>query len=185
MTSRKPDLGGAAVARRRPPLAVWALSLLAVAAAACGTSGSGNSSGSTAVASKQVLHFPIYADPQTMDPALGDQEIESELSENVFDNLWLFDKTLNIVPDIATAVPTIWPGVCHQLAGSWLTTFWSTTAPVVPSRVQAARHHPQGLASLTWTVSELTAVRPLMAKAGFLADSWVSICASVMPLAAF
>ena len=106
MTSRKPDLGGAAVARRRPPLAVWALSLLAVAAAACGTSGSGNSSGSTAVASKQVLHFPIYADPQTMDPALGDQEIESELSENVFDNLWLFDKTLNIVPDIATAVPT-------------------------------------------------------------------------------
>src|SRR5487761_1385442 len=105
MTSSKSTLEGAVGALRRPRLVVIGLSMLAVLAAACG-SGSGSSGQSTALASKQVLKFPIYADPATMDPALGDQEIESELSQNVFDNLWLFDNKLNIVPDLATAVPT-------------------------------------------------------------------------------
>ncbi len=35
-----------------------------------------------------------------------DAEVDSELMQNVFDNLWRFDDKLNIVPDIATAVPT-------------------------------------------------------------------------------
>ena len=35
-----------------------------------------------------------------------DAEVDTELMQNVFDNLWRFDDKLNIVPDIATAVPT-------------------------------------------------------------------------------
>jgi oligopeptide transport system substrate-binding protein len=91
----------------RPGVGLVAVGLVAVVAAACG-GGSTPSSSSTsaALASSQVLHFPIYADPQTMDPALGDQEIESEIAQNVFDNLWAFDDHLNIVPDLATAVPS-------------------------------------------------------------------------------
>ena len=40
-------------------------------------------------------------------------------------------------------------------------------APVVPSRVQAARHQPQALASLIWTVEPVSpsgAVRPLISR---------------------
>ncbi|MGA8015305.1 MAG: ABC transporter substrate-binding protein [Candidatus Dormiibacterota bacterium] len=102
-------LDGAGVGRglRRPWFGVWILSLVAVVAAGCGSNSSPSSSSSSgALASSQVLKFPIYADPQTMDPALGDQEIESEIAQNVFDNLWRFDDKLNIVPDLATTVPT-------------------------------------------------------------------------------
>jgi len=43
-------------------------------------------------------------------------------------------------------------GLVHQLTGSLWMTFSSTMAPVVPSRVQAARHQPQALARVIWTV---------------------------------
>ena len=35
-----------------------------------------------------------------------DAEVDTELTQNVYDNLWRFDDGLNIVPDIATAVPS-------------------------------------------------------------------------------
>jgi ABC-type oligopeptide transport system substrate-binding subunit len=62
------------------------LGMLAVAA--CGSTSGGTTTG--ALASSQVLHFPI----------------DTELMQNVFDNLWRFDDNLNIVPDIALTVPT-------------------------------------------------------------------------------
>jgi oligopeptide transport system substrate-binding protein len=72
--------------------------------AACGSGTSTTSSG--ALASSQVLRFPVFQDPGTWDPAEMDAEVDTELMQNVFDNLWRFDDKLNIVPDIATAVPS-------------------------------------------------------------------------------
>ena len=80
------------------------LSLLT--AAACGSSSSPSSSSSGTLASSQVLHFPVFQDPGTWDPGEMDAEVDTELMQNVFDNLWRFDDKLNIVPDISNAVPT-------------------------------------------------------------------------------
>jgi oligopeptide transport system substrate-binding protein len=72
-------------------------------AAACGST---TSNTSNTLASNQVLHFPVFQDPGTWDPGETDAEVDSELTQNVFDNLWRFDDHLNIVPDISTTVPT-------------------------------------------------------------------------------
>jgi hypothetical protein len=52
-------------------------------------------------------------------------------------------------------------GFCHQLTGSFLIAFSSTTAPVVAWRVHAVRHQPQAEASLTTNVSLPLHERPL------------------------
>ena len=72
---------------------------------ACGSSNTPSSS-QAALASSQVLHFPVYADPKTFDPGKMTHEVDTELMQNVFDNLWKFDSNLNVVPDIASDVPT-------------------------------------------------------------------------------
>jgi oligopeptide transport system substrate-binding protein len=74
-------------------------------AAACGSTTSTNT-GTGTLAANQTLHFPVFQDPGTWDPGEMDAEVDTELMQNVFDNLWRFDDKLNIVPDIATAVPT-------------------------------------------------------------------------------
>ena len=84
-------------------IAVGLLSVITVAA--CG-GGSSSSSSSGAVAASQVLKFPIFADPATLDPGIETHEVDSELAQNLFDNLWIFDNNLKIVPDIASEVPT-------------------------------------------------------------------------------
>jgi peptide/nickel transport system substrate-binding protein len=76
-----------------------------VTAAACGSTSTPSSSSGT-LASSQVLRFPTFQDPGTWDPGEMDIETDTELMQNVFDNLWRFDDKLNITPDIATAVPT-------------------------------------------------------------------------------
>ncbi len=73
--------------------------------AACG-GGTGSSSSGGGLASVQKLHFPVLQDPKTWDPGSIDAEVDSEIVQNVFDNLWRFDAKLNVVPDIATEVPT-------------------------------------------------------------------------------
>ena len=75
-----------------------------LAAAACGSTSTTTTSG--ALASSQTLHFPVFQDPGTWDPGEMDAEVDTELMQNVFDNLWRFDDKLNIVPDIATTVPS-------------------------------------------------------------------------------
>jgi len=75
-----------------------------VTVAACG---SGTTGTSTGLASSQVLHFPVLQDPKTWDPGRIDAEVDSEIVQNVFDNLWRFDNNLNLVPDIASQVPTV------------------------------------------------------------------------------
>jgi oligopeptide transport system substrate-binding protein len=73
-------------------------------AAACGSTSSTTST--KTLASSQVLKFPVFQDPGTWDPGEMDAEVDTELMQNVFDNLWKFNDQLQIVPDIATTVPT-------------------------------------------------------------------------------
>ncbi len=75
-----------------------------VVAAGCGgggTSGGGTSSGQ--LAADQTLTFPIFGDFGTLDPGQIDAETDSEIAQNLFDNLVIFDKNLKIVPDIASS----------------------------------------------------------------------------------
>ena len=80
------------------------MSALGIFAVACGGGGGGGGGG--ALAAKQILHFPVFQDPKTWDPGKLDAEVDSELVQNVFDNLWRYDNSLNIVPDIASKVPS-------------------------------------------------------------------------------
>src|SRR5579863_6369149 len=75
-------------------------------AAACGSASTPSSSSGGTLASNQTLHFPVFQDPGTWDPGEMDAEVDTELMQNVFDNLWRFEDNLNIVPDIALTVPT-------------------------------------------------------------------------------
>jgi oligopeptide transport system substrate-binding protein len=70
---------------------------------ACGGGGGNNS---TSLASNQTLSFPILSDFGTLDPAIADAETDTEISQNMFDGLVKFDENLNIVADLATAVPS-------------------------------------------------------------------------------
>jgi oligopeptide transport system substrate-binding protein len=68
--------------------------------------GGGSGTTSTTLASNQTLTFPILADFGTLDPAVADAETDQEIQQNMFDGLVKFDPNLNIIPDLATAVPT-------------------------------------------------------------------------------
>ncbi|HXN00878.1 MAG TPA: ABC transporter substrate-binding protein [Candidatus Dormibacteraeota bacterium] len=70
--------------------------------AACGNS----TSTTSGLAASQVLKFPVYQTAGTFDPGQADAEVDTEIMQNVFNNLWRFDDNLNLVPDIATTVPT-------------------------------------------------------------------------------
>ena len=80
-------------------LGVRAMSSLVLMA--CG----GGNQQSQNLASDQTLNFPILGDFGTLDPATADAETDSEIQQNIFDGLVKFDENLNIVPDLATAVP--------------------------------------------------------------------------------
>src|ERR1700674_472117 len=70
---------------------------------ACG--GGGGTTGKT-LASNQTLFFPILADFGTLDSAIADVETDTEISQSMFDGLVKSDENLNIIPDLASAVPT-------------------------------------------------------------------------------
>jgi oligopeptide transport system substrate-binding protein len=93
------DLFGAKFKAMRPLAAMGAIAVLA---AACGN----GSTPTTGLASSQVLRFPQYQTNDTFDPGVADLEVDTEINQNVFDNLWRFDDKLNLVPDISTVVPT-------------------------------------------------------------------------------
>jgi oligopeptide transport system substrate-binding protein len=78
-----------------------AIGAIAVLVAACG-----NAPATSSLAASQVLKFPVYQSPGTWDPGEADAEVDTEIMQNVFDNLWTFDHKLNLIPDIATNVPT-------------------------------------------------------------------------------
>lgn len=61
----------------------------------------------TTLASNQTLRFPIAQEIETLDPALIQSETDSAIGQNLFDGLLKFDGNLNVVPDIASAMPTV------------------------------------------------------------------------------
>src|SRR5258708_7441237 len=70
---------------------------------ACGGGGGG---GGATLASNQTLTFPILSDFGPLAPAIADAETETEISQKLLGGLVKFEENLNIVPDLATAVPT-------------------------------------------------------------------------------
>jgi oligopeptide transport system substrate-binding protein len=85
------------------PLAV--IGAIGVVVAACGNGTSTTPSAS--LAADQTLRFPSDSDIGTLDPAQINAETDVELYQNLFDGLLKFDDTLKVIPDIATALPTI------------------------------------------------------------------------------
>src|ERR1700736_5382327 len=69
--------------------------------------GGNNTSTGTGLASDQTLKFPILGDFGTLDPGQLTVETDSEIAQNVFNGLTKFDNNLNVVPDIASAMPTV------------------------------------------------------------------------------
>src|SRR6266581_566308 len=69
---------------------------------ACGTS----SGGATGLAADQTLKFPLLDDYATLDPGIADAETDQEIGQNLFNSLVKFDNNLNVVPDLASSVPT-------------------------------------------------------------------------------
>src|SRR5579864_9547721 len=91
--------------------------------AACGGGGGG---GGTALASDQTLKFPILGDFGTLDPGEISIETDSEIAQNMYDGLLKFDSNLNIVPDIATAMPTVSSdGMTYTFKLRQDVTFWN------------------------------------------------------------
>src|ERR1700694_994087 len=60
------------------------LAAISLLVAACGNS----TSTTTGLAASQVLKFPVYQSAGTFDPAVADAEVDTEINQNVFDNLW-------------------------------------------------------------------------------------------------
>ena len=71
---------------------------------ACSGGGTNNS---TSLASDQTLKFPILGDFGTLDPGEISVETDSEIAQNMYNGLLKYDNNLNIVPDIAAAMPTV------------------------------------------------------------------------------
>src|SRR6266566_1792964 len=74
-----------------------------LAAVACGNP----SPQSSNLASNQTLTFPILADFGTLDFVVSDVETDQEIQQNMFDGLVKFDNNLNVVPDIAAFMLTV------------------------------------------------------------------------------
>jgi oligopeptide transport system substrate-binding protein len=75
-----------------------------LSAAACGSTTTSPTGG--ALASNQTLHFAVFNDFDTLDPGVADLEVDTEINQNVFDGPFRYDNSLNIIPDLATVVPT-------------------------------------------------------------------------------
>ena len=118
------------------------VALFCVACVAC-TESPGNASPSAGLASNQALRFPIQADLTTLDPATLDTEPEGQIAHNLFDGVLTFDNNMNVVPDIAAAMPKISAdGLTYTFTLRSDVTFWNgdrvTASDVVYSWDRAA-----------------------------------------------
>src|SRR5438270_6902185 len=72
-------------------------------AAACGGGGTTTNNQSGQLAADQTLKIPIFGDFGYLDPGHMQAETDTEIGQNIFDNVVIFDKNLKIVPDIASS----------------------------------------------------------------------------------
>src|SRR5215470_710303 len=61
----------------------------------------------TSLAGDQTLRFPIPHELGTLDPAMIQTETDAAVGQNLFDGLLKFDGNLSVVPDIASAMPSV------------------------------------------------------------------------------
>ena len=59
------------------------------------------------LAADQTLKFPVLSDFSTLDPGQLNAETDTQIAQNLFNGLVKYDKDLTVVPDIASAPPTI------------------------------------------------------------------------------
>jgi oligopeptide transport system substrate-binding protein len=88
--------------------------------------GGGGTTTTTTLAADQTLKFPILDDFQTLDPGTSDAETAQEIAQNLFNGLVKFDNNLNVVPDIASAMPTVSSdGMTYTFTLRHDVTFWN------------------------------------------------------------
>src|SRR5215472_2484978 len=80
---------------------------LAVLVAAIGCGQGGDQPLGSRLAADQTLRFAIAQDAGTLDPAQTYASADVQLAQNLFDGLVRYDDALNVVPDLAAALPTI------------------------------------------------------------------------------
>ena len=111
------------------PISFRFLKVLCVGGAASlvlGACGGGGTTTGTGLAADQTLKFPILDDYATLDPAVADAETDSEIGQNLFNGLVKFDNSLNVVPDIASAMPTVSAdGLTYTFSLRHDVTFWN------------------------------------------------------------
>ncbi|GCF07774.1 peptide ABC transporter substrate-binding protein [Dictyobacter arantiisoli] len=85
------------------------LCLMAVFLASCGGNGTtGSTSSGTALPdAKQILHYPVIGDIGSFDPATVQDTDSNFPIQDVFTGLVTLDKNLAVVPELATALPTV------------------------------------------------------------------------------
>src|SRR5688500_16951227 len=94
------------LSRRR--LFSFGLALTVLVAVACG-----GDDGNTAVtddlapADQQVLRLRLNGEPKTIDPHLSNSVNEATLAKPLFAGLFTYDADLNVVPNLATEMPTV------------------------------------------------------------------------------
>jgi oligopeptide transport system substrate-binding protein len=92
-------------------VAASALLLAACASDASEPPSDSGSTGGTDVtqvpAAEQVLRLRIQGEPKTIDPQLSNQAQEVTLTRALFSGLFTYDADLNVVPHLATEMPTI------------------------------------------------------------------------------
>ena len=76
-------------------------------AAGCG--GGSDQPQSQSLAADQTVRFPMADDVATLDPAQTYASADLQIAQNLFDGLVRYDDALQIVPDLADALPTVSP----------------------------------------------------------------------------
>lgn len=101
--------------KRQRFVLVAVLVIAALAVAACGGSPApGKSEGSvtsseTASGQPIVITIGIDADPPNLDPAQSTARVDRYIQNNIFDKLYDIDEHMNVVPELASALPEISP----------------------------------------------------------------------------
>jgi oligopeptide transport system substrate-binding protein len=92
---------------RPTPIKAKGLALACIAGLGLVACGNGSSTTGTQLAADQTLNFPLLGDFGSLDPGVFDAETDSEIAQNIFSGVVRFDDNLNVVPDLASSMPTV------------------------------------------------------------------------------
>src|ERR1041385_2761235 len=89
--------------------ATTAVAVLAIILAACGGGSSGPTGANSQAAppDQQVLNLRMTGEPKTIDPQKASSATDVSIIRQLFGTLFTYDDNLQIVPDLASEVPTV------------------------------------------------------------------------------